>query len=158
MEDIKFNLFLTVDKSIEGMITKLYVAEDLVDHKNPGGAVYRSRSPLGTIGTAVLMSEITAESQKQGFVIKNMQTTTNMSYTDMYKVLFLVDTIIDPTVYNFKDITGSNEFFTYITNDFHQEWNCKEIIKHFNAMCGQVGIKVMSTQLINKEHIAKELL
>ena len=75
MQTIKFNLFLTVDKPIEGMITKLYVAEDLVDHKNPGGTVYRSRSPLGTVDIAVLMSEIRAESRKKGFVIKNVQTT-----------------------------------------------------------------------------------
>ncbi len=76
----------------------------------------------------------------------------------MNKVLFLIDTKIDPTVYNFKDITKGNEFFTYITNDFHPEWNCKEIIKHFNAVCDQSGIKVLAAHLIHKGHIAKEYL
>lgn len=76
----------------------------------------------------------------------------------MNKVLFLIDTKIDPTVYNFKDITKGNGFFTYITNDFHPEWNCNEIVKQFKLMCEIAGTTVLSTQLIHKDHIAKEYL
>lgn len=74
----------------------------------------------------------------------------------MFKVIFLIDTQIDHRVYSFKDITKGNEFFTYITNDFHPELNCKEIIKQFNSMCDQSGIKVLAAHLIHEDHIAKE--
>lgn len=76
----------------------------------------------------------------------------------MYKVLSLTDKTIDPTVYNFKDISGDEKAFTYITNDFHPEWNCNEIIKQFKLNCEIAGIEVIATQLIYKDNIAKEHL
>ena len=76
----------------------------------------------------------------------------------MYKVLLLVDEEVDPTVYNFKDISNGEEFFSYITNDFHPEWNCNEIVKQFKLMCEIAGTTVLLTQLIHKDHIAKEYL
>lgn len=74
----------------------------------------------------------------------------------MYKVVFVIDAQVDPTVYNFKDITKGNEFFTYITNDFHPESNMNEIIKDFNTACDQNGIKVLANHPIHIDHIAKE--
>lgn len=76
----------------------------------------------------------------------------------MYKLLFLVDKEVDPTIYNFKDISGeSNQgFFTYVTNDFHPKWNCHEILKEFTKACNQVGIKVIASCSIHKDDIAKE--
>lgn len=74
----------------------------------------------------------------------------------MYKVLFLVDKEVDPTIYNFKDISDGEEFFSYMTNDFHPEWNCNEIIKKFRENCEQAGIEVLANQLIHKDHIAKQ--
>ena len=76
----------------------------------------------------------------------------------MYKVLLLVDEEVDPTVYNFKDISDGKEFFSYMTNDFHPEWNCNEIVKEFKKVCEAAGITLLSTQLIHKDHIAKEYL
>lgn len=140
------------------METRLYAVDDLIDHTNPGELVYRARSSLGTVGLKSLIAEIRKESKKQGFVIMNMQTTTVMCGLKPFKVLFLIDTKIDPTVYNFKDISDSEELFTYITNDFHPEWNCNEIVKQFKLMCETAGITLLTTQLIHKDHIAKEYL
>ena len=140
------------------METRLYAVDDLIDHTNPGELVYRARSSLGTVGLKSLIAEIRKESKKQGFVIMNMQTTTAVRGLKLFKVLFLIDTKIDPTAYNFKDISDSEEFFTYITNDFHPEWNCNEIVKEFKKVCETAGITLLTTQLIHKDHIAKEYL
>lgn len=76
----------------------------------------------------------------------------------MYKVLLLVDKEVDPKIYSFKDITKGNGFFTYMTNNFHPEWNCNEIVKEFKKVCVAAGITLLTTQLIHKDHIAKEYL
>lgn len=76
----------------------------------------------------------------------------------MYKLLLLVDKEVDPTIYNFKDISGKSdkELFTYLTNDFHPQWNCDKILKDFTKACKQADIKVIAHCSIHKEEIAKE--
>jgi hypothetical protein len=153
-----FDLFLTVDKPIEDMETRLFVVEDLVDHKNPGGIVYQARFALGSVGIQYLMDEIRRESEKQRFVIMNVQTTTVTSEPGQFKVLFLTDKSVDPTLYNFKELSTGDEFCTYVTNDFHNEKHCYVIMSDFEAQCTGAGVLVMGTQLINKEHINKKHL
>lgn len=73
----------------------------------------------------------------------------------MYKVLFLVDKEVDPTIYNFKDLTIGEGFRTYLTNDFHDEGACKTIINDFVTKCTEENIKVLDLYVINKEFINK---
>lgn len=76
----------------------------------------------------------------------------------MFKVLFLINKEVDPTVYNFKDLTLGKDYashYTYMTNDFHSEEHCKVIISDFVAKCTEENIKVIDAYLINKEYISK---
>lgn len=83
----------------------------------------------------------------------------------MYKVLFLTDKPVDPTVYNFKDITVAKcdstpgtDYYTYITNDFYSQEHCEVIINDFKSQCKANFIQVLSARMINKEFISKEYL
>lgn len=79
----------------------------------------------------------------------------------MYKVLFFINKPVDPTVYNFKDLTLGKDYashYTYMTNDFHSEEHCKVIISDFKSQCKANNIEMLSARMINKEFVSKEYL